>query len=61
MADKLMTADEVAEYLRVEKSTIYTWAKTGSIPAVKLGRIWRFDKNLIDKWILNRANQTHST
>jgi excisionase family DNA binding protein len=48
--DKIMTLEEVAEYLRVKPQTIYTWAQEKKIPAAKLGKEWRFRKSMIDKW-----------
>jgi excisionase family DNA binding protein len=36
--DKIMTLEEVAEYLRVKPQTIYTWAQEKKIPAAKLGK-----------------------
>ena len=49
-SDKIMTLEEVAEYLRLKPQTIYTWAQEKKIPAAKLGKEWRFKKSLIDKW-----------
>jgi len=48
--DKIMTIDEVADYLRLKPQTIYTWAQEKKIPAAKLGKEWRFRKSVIDKW-----------
>ena len=48
--DKIMTLEEVAEYLRVTPQTIYTWAQEKKIPAAKLGKEWRFKKSMIDQW-----------
>jgi len=48
--DNIMTLEEVAEYLRLTPQTIYTWAQEKKIPAVKLGKEWRFRRSLIDKW-----------
>ena len=48
--DKIMTLEEIAEYLRVKPQTIYTWAQEKKIPAAKLGKEWRFKKSIIDKW-----------
>jgi excisionase family DNA binding protein len=48
--NKIMTIDEVAEYLRLKPQTIYTWAQEKKIPAAKLGKEWRFRKSVIDKW-----------
>ena len=48
--NEIMTVEEVAEYLRLKPQTIYTWAQEKKIPAVKLGREWRFKKSIIDEW-----------
>lgn len=48
--DKIMTLEEVADYLRLKPQTIYSWAQEKKIPAAKLGKEWRFKKSVIDKW-----------
>lgn len=48
--DIIMTVAEVAEYLRLGEATVYRLAQDGEIPAVKVGRSWRFKKGLIDEW-----------
>lgn len=47
----LMTIDEVADYLRVKKRTVYDWVKKGRIPAIKAVGLWRFRKQRIDNWL----------
>jgi excisionase family DNA binding protein len=54
--DKIMTLEEVAEYLRVKPQTIYTWAQEKKIPAAKLGKEWRFKKSMVDKWFIERMD-----
>jgi excisionase family DNA binding protein len=46
-----MTTKELAEYLKLHEVTICKRADEGKIPAVRIGRVWRFDKKAIDKWI----------
>lgn len=48
---ELITVEEVADYLRVTKKTIYRLLRQGKIPATKVGHQWRFDKAAIDKWL----------
>ncbi len=48
---ELMTVEELGHYLRFTKKTIYRLLKQGSIPAVKIGNKWRFDKAAIDRWL----------
>jgi excisionase family DNA binding protein len=51
----LMTIDEVAEYLRVKKRTVYDWVKKGKIPAIKAVGLWRFRRERIDQWLESDA------
>ena len=51
MNERLMTLEEVAVYLRLSVHTIYKMAQQGRIPAYKVGKLWRFKKEEIDKWI----------
>jgi len=48
---EIMTTREIAEYLRLHQITICKFAAEGKIPAIRVGRVWRFDKEAIDKWI----------
>lgn len=49
--EKLITLEEVAEYLRLSVHTIYKMAQQGRIPAYKVGKQWRFRKKTIDQWV----------
>ena len=53
MTSDFLTAEEVAEYLKVDIMTIYRLAKDGRIPASKIGHLWRFKKTEIDEWFKN--------
>ena len=48
---EIMTTKELAGYLRLHQITICKFAAEGKIPALRVGRVWRFDKEAIDKWI----------
>jgi len=54
----IMTVDEVAQYLGVVPDTVYRKARRGEIPAVKMGKMWRFPKETLDKWLNDAALQT---
>lgn len=49
--EEYLTAKQVAKYLQVKPLTVYQWARTNKIPAVKIGRIWRFKRNVIDNFL----------
>ena len=54
-----MTAEEVISYLQVNLRTVYRLIKAGKIPAIRVGRQWRFKKRDIDAWLeTQRANPT---
>ncbi|MBP7217134.1 MAG: helix-turn-helix domain-containing protein [Candidatus Omnitrophica bacterium] len=48
---ELMTIEDLANYLKVTRRTIYDWLKHEKIPAVKLVGQWRFQKDKIDLWL----------
>jgi excisionase family DNA binding protein len=49
--DAFLTTEEVLDYLQVNLRTIYRLIKRGRIPAVRVGRQWRFRKKDIDAWL----------
>ena len=51
LEEKLMTIDDLADYLRVKRRTVYDWVKKGKIPAIKTVGQWRFKKEQIDVWL----------
>lgn len=53
-----MTLEEVADYLRVTKKTIYRLLEKREIPAAKIGHQWRFDKNALDVWLSKNSTAT---
>ena len=46
-----LTTEEILEYLQVNLRTVYRLIKAGKIPAVRVGRQWRFRKRDIDTWL----------
>lgn len=49
--DKPLTIEEVAEFLKVSKVTIYGMAAKGKLPGRKVGRAWRFSKKKLEEWL----------
>jgi excisionase family DNA binding protein len=48
---ELMTTKEMANYLRLHTITICKLSKEGKIPSIRIGKVLRFDKVIIDEWI----------
>ncbi|MFH1367934.1 MAG: helix-turn-helix domain-containing protein [Elusimicrobiota bacterium] len=51
MEKRLLNITEASEYLGIKKNTLYGWVCYRKIPYVKIGRLLKFDKHDIDKWI----------
>jgi len=58
MQENLLTAEQVARYLRVDKFTVYRLITQKKIPAFKVGNQWRFKKKLLDDWLKKNSNLT---
>ena len=55
--DTFLTTERVLEYLQVNLRTVYRLIKAGKIPAVRVGRQWRFRKRDIDAWLDNQRSR----
>ncbi len=51
MEHRILTVRETAAYLRMNRMTIYRLAQAGKIPAFKVGGSWRFDREVLNRWI----------
>ena len=49
--EKIMTAKELSQFLKLSESTIYKLATSGEIPGFKIGDSWRFELEEIQKLI----------
>ena len=47
----IMTVKDVAKYLRMSEAKVYRLVKEGLLPAVRIGKTWRFRKDLLDDWL----------
>lgn len=56
--EAFLTTEEVLEYLQVNLRTVYRLIKAGKIPAVRVGRQWRFRKTDIDAWLESQCTRS---
>jgi len=54
---EVLTVEEAAALLKLNPETIYRKARKGEIPAVKVGRSWRFPKEPLEEWLREEANK----
>jgi len=51
--DPLWTVEDVADYLKLQPETIRSMARRGELPALKIGKVWRFHRYSIREMFLN--------
>ena len=52
---QLMSIEELATYLKLEKQTIYNWLHEKKISGIKVGHVWRFDRQTVDRWLKSQT------
>lgn len=51
---QVMDIKELSEYLGIGKSTIYNLIRQKKIPASKIGKQYRFSKEIVDSWLKDK-------
>jgi excisionase family DNA binding protein len=49
--ERWSSLEEVAKYLGVNKDTVRNWIKKQTIPAHKIGKLWKFKLSEVDAWV----------
>ncbi len=57
---RLMNIEELADYLRIQRQTIYNWLNKGKIAGIKVGGVWRFDRKEVDDWLRSKRRATRT-
>ena len=53
---KLLTLYELADYLHVNRYTVYRMVERKELPAIKVANLWRFKEKDIDRWLEKNKN-----
>ena len=61
MNDPMMDSQQVADYLKIAHATVVHWAKAGKLPAMKIGKFWRFRRHDIETWLDQQAAPEKAT
>lgn len=51
MTEPWLSADDIATHLGVSKDTVYAWIADKSMPAHRMGRLWKFQASEVDNWV----------
>lgn len=49
--NRWLSVDEIAAYLGVKRGTVYKWIERKNMPAHKVGRLWKFKIDEVDRWV----------
>jgi excisionase family DNA binding protein len=55
VANPLWTVEDVACYLKLQPETIRCMARQGALPAIKFGKVWRFDRKAIYAMLVEKG------
>lgn len=55
-SSEIMTTKQLADYLQMSQITICRLAREKKLPGIKIGKEWRFPKELIDRFIASGSN-----
>ena len=56
MTHDILDVDQACEFLKLSKPMIYKCVRTGKIPAFKVGKVWRFDRETLLEWAKSRIS-----
>jgi excisionase family DNA binding protein len=51
MENRWLSVDEIAVYLGIKRDTIYKWIAEKDLPAHRIGRLWKFRSDEVDRWV----------
>ena len=54
--NEIMTVHDLALYLKTSDAKVYRMARTRDLPGFRIGKSWRFKKNMIDMWIFQKTD-----
>lgn len=53
--DDVLTIEELSDWLRVHRTSLYRWIKADEIPYFRVGDVYRFNRAAIEKWMENHG------
>lgn len=56
MQEPLLTTEQVARYLKVDKFTVYRLVAQKKLPAFRVGNQWRFKSSILESWLRKNMN-----
>jgi len=57
MEREILTAEQVADYLKLSRKSVYRLARAGVLPAKKIMNQWRFERTQLNDWIRQKETE----
>lgn len=57
MEREILTAEQVADYLKLSRKSVYRLARAGVLPAKKIMNQWRFERTQLNDWIREKESE----
>jgi excisionase family DNA binding protein len=54
--EPLLDSKEAAALLKIDDKNLQAMARAGQVPALKIGKLWRFRASELDKWIRSKIS-----
>ena len=51
----LLTPEDVARRLGIHRRTLLGWLQNGTLPGIRVGKLWRIDPDALDAWLRERS------
>jgi excisionase family DNA binding protein len=58
---EFLTIDELSEYLAIKRSTLYSMVESGLLPHYRIGRLIRFKRDDVDRWMESHRKEGSDT
>ncbi len=59
MEDRWLSIDEIGAYLGLKRETVYKWISEKAMPAHKIGRLGKFKREEVDRWVKAGGSAEH--
>lgn len=60
MTEPWVSVEQIAEHLGVRRDSIYRWIDAKSLPAHRIGRLWKFKVSGVDDWVRRGGAQENN-
>lgn len=59
--DEILNPKQAATLLGIDEETVRLWCRTGRLPGIKMGGIWRLRRAALTEWLIARESPINPT